>query len=618
MLRPAPARQARYARQRSTLSLALCALVLGGCSIFGRQEVPPLSGNGGVNRRTQLWRVTPRQPRRKPASQPSATRPAITPLSATQPATIGPASSRSAATRPVGTRPALPPLTSVQSLPTTRPASSQPADTADALAKPYRINTANVVRITYLMSPLVIASRESMIAARHGLEEFQANLSRLEPYVRLDGGALEYPERRGANGYDGEVVAGIDRETFDGSIFRVEGGINGSRYSYDRTDSDPAKTESGSCGVVRARVEIPFIGSRKRQDRTIKQAYQESTARQAMLEYLSDYRAYASNALADYRQTILYLNQMRAYEDQISAIEALLALPGLADEDRARLQTAMGDTRVHHSGLQASYWSSLLSLLEALGIQPGEKYTVEEPKELQLQFLEDVSTPEGRQRLLVEAYENNPRFAVLEDGIRNAELKRSQAILGTYDITAYFEGSHYPFAPPEFDDRVRGWLLTAGITLRLNDRRVLTASLKKAEAEIRSYRAQIAAEENDIRDQITIRADRLLSYYESRLQVTENVEQTRAQFEERCEAYFWRREARMNIDDVIRSLSLLTSAQVQLATNLNQIIDADHDLLVSTGEVYQLVGIRIEKKESGTELHETTLPQPAPATSQPR
>lgn len=507
---------------------------------------------------------------------------------------------------------------SVRPVTMTRPAPSQPAETAEPLAKPYQINTANVVRITYLMSPLVIASREEMIAAQHGLKEFQANLSRFEPYVRVDGGALEYPERRGANGYDGELVAGIDRETFDGSLFRVEGGVNGSHYSYDRTESDPAKTESGSSGVLRARIEIPFVGSRKQQDRTIKQAYQESTARQAMLEYMRDYRSYVSTALVEYRQTILYLNQMRAYEDEIAALETLLALPELTDDERARLRTAMGDAKVHHSGLQANYWSSLLSLLQDLGIQPGERYVVEEPRELPLQFLEEASTPEGRQRLLVEAYENNPRFAVLEDSIRNAELKRSQAILGAYDMTAYFEGAHYPFAPPEFDDRVRGWLLTAGITVRLNDRRVLTESLKKAEAEIRSYRAQIAAEENDIRDQITIRADRLITYLKSRPQATENVKRARAQFQERCEAHFWRREARINIDDVLRSLSLLTSAQVQLAANLNQIVDAEHDLLVSTGEVYRLVGIRIEKKDAGMVLHETTLPQPAPATSQPQ
>ena len=185
------------------------------------------------------------------------------------------------------------------------------------------------------------------------------------------------------------------------------------------------------------------------------------------------------------------------------------------------------------------------------------------------------------------------------------------------DITAFIEGTNFPFASPDFDDRVDGWQVIAGITVRLNDRRVLTSSLKKAEAEIRSYRAQIAAEENDIRDQITIRADRLLSYFRSRSEITDNISRSRAQFEERCEAYFWRQAAKMTIDDVLTPLYMLTDAQVQLAANLNQITDAENDLLVATGEVYRLVGIQIEKQESGTELYEAAASQPASASSQP-
>ncbi len=42
--------------------------------------------------------------------------------------------------------------------------------------------------------------------------------------------------------------------------------------------------DSGDGGLVRGRVEVPFIGSRKRQDRIISQAFQESSARKAMLD----------------------------------------------------------------------------------------------------------------------------------------------------------------------------------------------------------------------------------------------------------------------------------------------------------------------------------------------
>lgn len=608
-----PAKSKGSPRAWPLLALGVCFLLSGGCSISGRPDARPPSGNGAVNRRNQLWQVTVRQStRRRPATRP-----------ATRPVASGPAASRPATTRPAGsqpaaTRPSLPPLEfQTPRLAAAQRASTQAAEMLEPITEPYRINYLNVIRITYLKSPQVRASRDEMIAARYGLKEFQANLSRFEPYLRVDGAGSQYPERRDSRGYEGEVVGGVDRETFDGAVFRVEGGVNASRYTFDPTDDKPAETQSGSGAVVRARVEIPFVGSRKRQARTIQQAYQESTARQAMLEYLGDYRTYVSSALLHYRQVILYLHHMRAYEDRIAAIEALLALPNLSDMDRMRLQTALGQARVDHGELQASYWTSLLSLLQELGIRPGEQYILEETKELPLRFLTQVEAPDGVRQLLAEAYENNPRFAVLEDAIRNAELKRSQAILGTYDVTAYFEGAHFALGAPDFDDRVGGWLLTAGVTVRLNDRRVLTESLKKAEAEIRSYRAQIEAEENDTRNQITIRADRLKSYYRSRRQIVENIERARAQFEERCEAYFWRQVGRMSIDDVLTSLSMLTDAQIQLANNLNQITDAENDLVVATGEVYRLVGIRLEDRGKGMELAETPSTQPAPVPSRP-
>ena len=63
------------------------------------------------------------------------------------------------------------------------PVTSQPTDKADPLARPYRLNTENIVHILYEEAPGIAASRQSMVAARHGLEEFKADLSRFEPFV---------------------------------------------------------------------------------------------------------------------------------------------------------------------------------------------------------------------------------------------------------------------------------------------------------------------------------------------------------------------------------------------------------------------------------------------------
>ena len=45
-------------------------------------------------------------------------------------------------------------------------------------AEPYRFNRRRVIQLLYDQGPLVRAGREEMIAARHGLTEFRANLDR--------------------------------------------------------------------------------------------------------------------------------------------------------------------------------------------------------------------------------------------------------------------------------------------------------------------------------------------------------------------------------------------------------------------------------------------------------
>ncbi len=87
--------------------------------------------------------------------------------------------------------------------------------------------------------------------------------------------------------------------------------------------------------------------------------------------------------------------------------------------------------------------------------------------------------------------------------------------------------------------------------------------------------------------------------------------------EERCEAYFSRKAPKMTIDDVLTPLYFLTDAEVQLATNLNQIADAENDIIVATGEVYRMVGIELRDRGKGMELTETATTQPAQPSSQP-
>ena len=50
----------------------------------------------------------------------------------------------------------------------------------------------------------------------------------------------------------------------------------------------------------------------------------------------------------------------------------------------------------------------------------------------------------------------------------------------------------------------------------------------------------------------------------------------------------------LSIDDVLRPLSELTTAEIRLASNLYRSGNAGISLMAATGEVYRLVGMKIE------------------------
>jgi hypothetical protein len=553
---PLPRNNERCRGLRLAGALWLCGMT--GCASMFQSKVEPLLDPESMKPNPQVWQLRDPLNPSKPATQPVATRP-----------------TGLAATRPAG------------------PAASQPEE-AEFPKPPYRINAERIPRLVYHKYPLVTSAREKMIAAQHGLTEFRANLSRLEPFTNVDGTMFRYPERRHAEGLSGEATGGIQKETFDGAIFRVEGGAQAQHVKYGEVGEGEDPADSGEGGLVRGRVEVPFIGSRVRQDRVINQAYQESTARAAVLNYLSYYRTYALSAMNYYAGTLLYLGYARAYEHQIKILEELLKEPEVTPQDQKHIQTAIGSTKVVRDSYKSSYQSYLLWTLEYLGIRPGEEYFLEEPPVSAGSIYYDrTRTDQQRAQLLTEAYDNNPRFRVLNDAIKDSELKRSQAILGKNDITAFAEGTQHAFGAETFDDRVGGWEFRGGVSFRLNDQRVLTASIKKAEAEIRAFEAQIQAEELSVQQQVAVQSATLTSYVESKPQILKNTSEAESEFQARRKSYFSGQATSLTIDDVLSSLYSITTSETRQVSNEYYTALADNALMSASGYLYQMAGMKL-------------------------
>jgi len=450
-----------------------------------------------------------------------------------------------------------------------------------------------IVRLVHRNNPTVRAAREEMEAAQHGLEEFRANLSRLEPYVEFRSDESGYPHRRDALGNSVESVVGVRKETFEGAVFSTEVGGAYSQFAYDSAVAGLPSEESGGGALIRARIEMPFFGSRRRQDRIISQAFQESTARKAQLDYLKSYNSVVANALEYFNEAVYYERLIRIYRHYSEDLENLGSERRLRPEDQARVASVQGSAETTLNIYQTRRLEDQEFLRAYLAVLPGVGIEIRIPEYALSPFAEEVSRSHSTERLRKQARENNPTFSVLEDAKRNANLKRDRAVRGRYDVTAFVEGTTFPIGSPSYDNRYEGWTVGGGVNVRLNDRRVLNATQHKAEAEIRQFEAQIEAEELLVRRQITIETQGLLENDRNRKQIIEVVNRKTEEFRDRLQDYF---EGQINIDQLIDTRAGLTSSETSLAANLYNSSVRESRLLLATGRAYELVGLQVRPR----------------------
>jgi outer membrane protein TolC len=298
---------------------------------------------------------------------------------------------------------------------------------------------------------------------------------------------------------------------------------------------------------------------------------------------------------------------VRAYEDKLLELRKLFEDRRVRAEDRPRIESSVTSTQVLRDQYNASFRDASLSLVSTIGVEPQDDYVILDPPDGPSPYLKFAQTPEGREEMVRQALDNNPRFKVLEDAIADTELQRQQAIIGEYDITAFVHGTQFPLGAETFDDRVSGWLIGAGVTVRLNDKRVLTATRLKAEAQIREFKAQIESERLRILREISTETDTLQSYHETKTQILALLEQKKAEFAERKRDYLEGAAGpRLMIDDVLYPLDEYASAQIRMASNAYQIGLAESSLMGASGDVYRIVGMELDDRQGSG----TTLPAP--------
>lgn len=479
---------------------------------------------------------------------------------------------------------------------TTRPAGTAgPAGAAQPGAAPAAAPVLDVPMIVQLIvqqNPYVLASRAEMVSAAHALEEFRADLSRLEPYADVRTNYSDYPNRNlGVRTAAGEAVGGIEKETFEGAVFRIEGGGSASRTRAGSADGDGDVVDEGAGGLLRGRVEVPFVGSRRRQSRIISQAFQESQARAAKLNYLSYFSTYLLNALSYYSYVVQYKEGVATYEEHLADLRAMLADARVATEDRSRIQSVIADIETRQGQYATSEKVYLRYVMASLGLDQSLPAEVKMPEYQPSDLVERASTPEGIASMVEEARRNTPTFGVLEDAVRDAELQRSLAVQGTLDITAFVEGTTFPFGAETFDDRFDGWTIGGGVTVRVNDQRVLTATRRKAEANIEAYRARENALLIEIERQVVSETEALRDDAEQRTKLLDLINQKTAEYKTRLDDYL--KSKGVLIDQVLASRIEATNARIQLGALHNTSRTRQMRIEAALGYYYQMAGLSV-------------------------
>ncbi len=259
----------------------------------------------------------------------------------------------------------------------------------------------------------------------------------------------------------------------------------------------------------------------------------------------------------------------------------------------ASVKSTMESSRNLYAARENEYLTILLSYL---AIETDEEVTLDMADYRLSPFVEKARTMEGLHELIERARSNNPTFRVLNDAIKNIELQNKQAVRGKYDVTTFLEGTLFPIGSQSFDNRFEGWTVGGGINIRLNDRRVLSATRKKTEAQIRQFKAEIEAEEINTKRRIVSTTEATWSNHTNRQQLLVAHDSKQREYKDRLKEYF---AADINVDQLLSTRSDLTSNESNLASNIYNSADREATLILAIGQIFEMVGLKVGSEDPG-------------------
>ncbi len=445
----------------------------------------------------------------------------------------------------------------------------------------------SIIKITYEKNLEIAAARYEIEETDFQFRRFERNLSQFVPLV-VDSQIERESERNLIGGNritqnedEARVTVGVEKEFFDGKKFAAGVGVRA-------TSNDDGENANPFIG---GELRFPLFSSVTTLERVTERTFEQNELLEAWLDFIDTVRDEVSDSQEDYIDLQNSIKRLKLAEVTVRDFQNLLdetKIIGTGNGDEIRqiedqIQAFLSMT-VNQRG-NVDIWQ--IGLLDSLGLDvlPLEKV---EPLEMRgddyygKQYIE-----KDLEQIITEAIQNDVEIKVLNIARQNAELKKSLAERGKWDIIGKLFGT-YDFE--NRGDNIRrptGFGVGLGFSVQRTDPKLLRLSLQQAEAEIRKFTADITWRERQVKNLIRRRVSHVRNRRILVNELSVSRELRNSVYLQKLEAF---RKGNETMDNLIQSRVSLFETEKEFLEQIAEFFETVVDLDVASGYYFQQLG----------------------------
>jgi len=442
------------------------------------------------------------------------------------------------------------------------------------------LNPNTIMHTSYANSAGIEASRNKLNSAKYNFKLFESEYTQFLPLV-LD----TRLKRKSGGETTGEIVAGMEKEFFDGSALSLYMGnaVDGMGGEYVNTQ------------FVEGRLDFPLFSSNRKLSRLIKRTFEENELYSANLGYVNTIRKVVRSALERYydlvpRQQILDVS--RKYQ---RVLKSLLEEKWVKTHkvERQQIEDEIRSLDSDIKGREMTVGSLEIKFRRWLGVKSLDDYYIE-PIPLGLDggdYFGKEYVERSYEAVLERAFANDTEIKIMRLIIENAREKKRLAEKGKWDFFVSLNGRYNYMGPQGQYPLKEDYYAGAGLKINRLDAEVLHYSRAKAESDILSMQALIKDRKLEMATRIRELKGELEKQREQLKSIYESMQSRQSVYDVKQQRYLHGEES---VDNLIQAFRSLLNTEVDLYKVANDYFDNVRDLQYLCGIYFEELGIDIK------------------------